>query len=142
MASVTGARVAQLKVRHHARQFGLSKYGLLRIYKVLIDLFVVKTVASFAERPLWWFSALALPATTISFLATVICVREAFSADGYSLVAADVALLFGSAAIFAVMGGIMAEMIYKTGNLKLHQLAVITATQPLATGSDRRRPRS
>ena len=38
MASVAGPRIAEIKVRHHARQFGESKYGLSRIYKVLLDL--------------------------------------------------------------------------------------------------------
>jgi glycosyltransferase involved in cell wall biosynthesis len=35
MTSITGARIAQIKVRHHARLFGTSKYGLSRVYKVL-----------------------------------------------------------------------------------------------------------
>jgi glycosyltransferase involved in cell wall biosynthesis len=47
MASIAGPRIAEIKVRHHARQFGQSKYGLSRIYKVLLDLMVIKTVASF-----------------------------------------------------------------------------------------------
>ena len=35
MASIAGPRIAEIKVRHHARQFGKSKYGLSRVYKVL-----------------------------------------------------------------------------------------------------------
>lgn len=140
MASLTGARVAQVKVRHHPRRFGISKYGLWRIYRVLIDLIVVKTVVSFAERPLWWFSVLALPAMAISICATIVFVREVlFSLEG-TVVMAGVALLFGSIAIFAVLGGIMGEMIYKTGNLKLDKLALITATQSggaATTGANR-----
>ncbi len=61
MASIAGPRIAEIKVRHHARQFGQSKYGLSRTYKVLLDLLVVKTVASFTSRPLIWFSLLATP---------------------------------------------------------------------------------
>ena len=38
MASMAGPRIAEIKVRHHARQFGVSKYGLSRIYKVALDL--------------------------------------------------------------------------------------------------------
>ena len=34
MASIAGPRIAEIRVRHHARQFGRSKYGLSRIYKV------------------------------------------------------------------------------------------------------------
>ena len=33
MASIAGPRIAEIKVQHHARQFGSSKYGLSRIYK-------------------------------------------------------------------------------------------------------------
>ena len=46
MASIAGPRVAQIQVRHHARRFGESKYGLSRIYKVLLDLMVIKTIAT------------------------------------------------------------------------------------------------
>src|SRR6185369_12469569 len=61
MASLAGPRVAQIKVRHHARRYGSSKYGLSRIYKVLLDLMLIKTVASFASRPLRWFGFLSVP---------------------------------------------------------------------------------
>src|ERR1700678_3250331 len=65
MASIAGPRIAEIKVRHHARQFGKSKYGLSRVYKVLLDLMVIKTVASFTSRPLLWFALLCLPLTLI-----------------------------------------------------------------------------
>src|ERR1044072_8898032 len=61
VANIAGPRVAEIKVRHHARQFGKSKYGLSRVYKVLLDLMVIKTVASFCSRPLLWFGMLSLP---------------------------------------------------------------------------------
>ena len=56
-------------MRHHARQFGQSKYGLSRIYKVLLDLMVIKTVASFTSRPLLWFTLLALPLLVVGTVA-------------------------------------------------------------------------
>jgi glycosyltransferase involved in cell wall biosynthesis len=37
-ASWAGARVAEIPVRHHARQSGSSKYGLNRTFKVILDL--------------------------------------------------------------------------------------------------------
>src|SRR5450631_1103988 len=69
MASIAGARIAEIKVRHHARQFGKSKYGLSRIYKVALDLVVIKTVTSFVSRPMLWFTLLSLPALLFSILA-------------------------------------------------------------------------
>src|SRR5215213_9083371 len=68
LASIAGPRIAEIKVRHHARQFGQSKYGLSRIYKVLLDLMVIKTVTSFTSRPLRWFSLLSAP---LMVLATI-----------------------------------------------------------------------
>ena len=38
MSSLAGIKIYELKVRHHARRFGESKYGLSRTYKVLLDL--------------------------------------------------------------------------------------------------------
>src|SRR5580704_3676265 len=69
MASIAGPKIAEIKVRHHARQFGKSKYGLSRVYKVILDLLVIKTVASFTSRPLLWFSFLALPAMAFALIA-------------------------------------------------------------------------
>src|SRR5690606_7857618 len=66
MASLAGPRIAQIKVRHHPRRFGQSKYGLSRIYRVLLDLLTVKTIVGFAARPLQWFVLLALPALAMS----------------------------------------------------------------------------
>ena len=61
MASIAAPRIAEVKARHHARRFGKSKYGLSRIYKVLLDMLVIKTLASFASSPLLWFGMLAIP---------------------------------------------------------------------------------
>jgi glycosyltransferase involved in cell wall biosynthesis len=50
-ASWQGARVAEMVVNHRARRAGVSKYGLGRTGKVLLDLLVVKFLASFVTRP-------------------------------------------------------------------------------------------
>jgi glycosyltransferase involved in cell wall biosynthesis len=54
MASLAGARIAEIEVRHHPRRFGRSKYGFSRIYKVLVDLVVIATILDFARRPMRW----------------------------------------------------------------------------------------
>ena len=50
-----GARVAEVPVRHHARRYGVSKYGLGRIFRVVIDLIVIKMLIQFAAHPIRWF---------------------------------------------------------------------------------------
>ena len=41
-ASWMGAKVVEMPVRHHARKFGYSKYGLGRVLKVIFDLLVIQ----------------------------------------------------------------------------------------------------
>jgi glycosyltransferase involved in cell wall biosynthesis len=61
MTTLTGARIAEIVVTHHARQFGVSKYGLGRVWRVVLDIFVVKMITGFAARPRMWFGLLSLP---------------------------------------------------------------------------------
>ncbi len=53
--ALTGASFTQIPVKHHARKFGESKYGLSRIYKVILDLIALKTVFSSFNKPLFGF---------------------------------------------------------------------------------------
>jgi glycosyltransferase involved in cell wall biosynthesis len=46
-----GGRIAEIEVSHHARAAGTSKYGLLRIFRVLVDLITIKFLGDFAMRP-------------------------------------------------------------------------------------------
>src|SRR5882724_62439 len=39
-AALNGATIAELPVAHHPRRFGVSKYGLSRTFRVLLDLFI------------------------------------------------------------------------------------------------------
>jgi glycosyltransferase involved in cell wall biosynthesis len=55
LAHLAGARITELPVRHHARQFGKSKYGLRRTFKVLLDLLTVKFLSAYATKPSYVF---------------------------------------------------------------------------------------
>src|SRR5437762_8071621 len=59
-ASWQGARVSEMVVNHRARRAGTSKYGLSRTMKVLLDLLVVKFLASYATRPIHVFGGFGL----------------------------------------------------------------------------------
>lgn len=127
MASITGAKIAEIKVRHHARQFGVSKYGLSRIYKVLLDLLTIKMIVSFSPRPLLWFSVLAMPIMLISALGLLVSIYDVYMQHSFSIAIAGAAVLFGALSFFLVLVGALGELINKTGNIKLNQLASLTA---------------
>jgi hypothetical protein len=61
LSTGSGARVTEVVVNHRPRRFGKSKYGISRATRVLVDLFVVKMLASFSQRPLSYFALLTAP---------------------------------------------------------------------------------
>lgn len=54
-AHSVGARITELPVRHHPRKFGVAKYGLERTVKVVLDLFTVKFLLSYSNKPIHLF---------------------------------------------------------------------------------------
>jgi glycosyltransferase involved in cell wall biosynthesis len=62
LSASVGARIAEMPVRHHARRFGESKYGISRTVKVLVDLLTLKMITTFRSRPLVGFAVAAIPA--------------------------------------------------------------------------------
>jgi glycosyltransferase involved in cell wall biosynthesis len=55
-----GARVAEIPVNHFPRRSGSSKYGISRIFKVILDLMVVKFLLSYSQKPIYVFGGLGL----------------------------------------------------------------------------------
>ena len=53
-------RIKETVVRHHPRQFGVSKYGLTRVYRVLLDLFSVYFFMRFKTKPAHFFGKIGL----------------------------------------------------------------------------------
>jgi glycosyltransferase involved in cell wall biosynthesis len=126
MASIAGPRIAEIRVRHHARRFGSSKYGLSRIYKVLLDLMVIKTVASFTARPMLWFGILSLPMLAAATLALgwtafTLCVQSRMS-----LSIAGTGVIFLTSTVTLLAAGAIGELIYKLGDLREHQFSGLT----------------
>ena len=58
MAHWRGFRVTEIKVRHHPRRFGVSKFGARRFARGLIDLLNVLFLTSFLRTPLRLFGPL------------------------------------------------------------------------------------
>jgi hypothetical protein len=123
MSSLAGTRIAEIKVRHHARKFGESKYGLSRIYKVLVDLLAIKTILSFFSRPLLVFAIGASLAALIGLVALVAALLQLSVSPG--IVFLSVALLYISLSVVLLSWGMLGELIYRTGSLKLEHFARI-----------------
>src|SRR4030043_1367699 len=55
-----GARVSEIPVRHFPRGSGSSKYGMSRVFKVILDLMVVKFLLSYSQKPIYVFGGMGL----------------------------------------------------------------------------------
>ena len=51
LVSMEGGRIGELPVKHEARKKGKSKYGILRAYKVIVDLLTVTFLQQYGDRP-------------------------------------------------------------------------------------------
>ena len=115
-ASWRGAKVVEVPVRHHARELGHSKYGLERIFKVILDLMVVKFMERYLVKPIYifgGFAALSLFASGASFAFMIYL--KVF--EGTSMIATPLPLL---SAMFFLVGaismllGFLAEIMVRT----------------------------
>ena len=126
LLSLSGARFAEVKVKHHARQFGESKYGLSRVYKVLLDLLTIKTILSLVNHPVTWFSRLAAVPFLVALLCAGIIIYQLAAVEPI-VIMTTIGLLFFSLGVFLVSLGFLCELIYQKGSLKVGELALLTA---------------
>ena len=131
VSSMAGIRIAQVPVRHHPRRFGQSKYGLSRIYKVLLDLVTIKTLLTFVRRPQMFFNWIAVPSALLGLLLISITVIGWWSnPDSPMVMTIGVATLSLVLAIIVLLWGILADLLYRTGDQKLEDLAKLTLVTP------------
>ena len=113
LSASVGARITELPVRHHARRFGESKYGISRTVKVLVDLFTLKMITTFRSRPLVGFAVAAVPMVMAALGFTALWGWAAthfapFKSE--AIVFPGAALLWVGAAFYFVMLGLVAEV--------------------------------
>jgi glycosyltransferase involved in cell wall biosynthesis len=81
LASWSGASIAELKVKHHPRKYGKSKYGLMRLIHGLLDLITVKFLISYSARPLQLFGIPGLISLAAGFVIGAYLTTEKFLLD-------------------------------------------------------------
>lgn len=83
LAVEAGARMVEVPVLHHARTRGTSKYGIDRVFRVLLDLLWIKFSMRFLHRPLHAFGGVgfAFIAAGGAFLAYLAVLKIALHQD-------------------------------------------------------------
>jgi glycosyltransferase involved in cell wall biosynthesis len=120
MSTVRGARIGEVVVRHHPRTRGRSKYGISRVGKVLLDVIATKMLITFSQRPMHWFSALAIPFWCAALIAGLAYAVVRFGTSGQSslLVSPIAFLLFSYLTVHFLLIGLIAELIVRSGRIR------------------------
>ncbi len=115
-ASWMGARVCEMPVRHHARRFGHSKYGLERVVKVVLDLIVVRFLDRYLVKPIYVFGGFGILSLLLSFASGLAMVGLKIFA-GVSMIQTPLLLLSALAfmvGIQSILLGLVAEILVRT----------------------------
>ena len=128
MASLAAPRIAQIRVRHHPRRFGQSKYGFSRIYKVFMDLLTIRTILSFSRRPSVWLGTVAGVAGVLAALAIGLSLMLMWSdTSDRSVVFSGLGVLFGALSIYAVFLGFLTQLLHRTMATRLRPFVMMAA---------------
>ena len=115
-ASWAGARTTEIVVNHNARTRGESKYGLERVFKVPLDLIVVKFLSEYSQKPIYVFGGFGLLSHMLALLTFAAMVYFKFW-GGKSFIETPLPMLV---VLFVLMGfmsmllGLIAELSVRT----------------------------
>ncbi len=114
-ASWMGARVCEMPVRHHARKVGKSKYGLERVFKVVLDLIVVKFLDRYFTKPIYVFGGFGILALIGSLVFLGLSVYWKL-ADGIAMIKTPMPVLAGMTflvGVISILMGLLAEILVR-----------------------------
>ncbi|MEX1071048.1 MAG: glycosyltransferase family 2 protein [Anaerolineales bacterium] len=115
-AGYVGAKITEVPVQHHPRRHGKSKYGLERTVKVVLDLFTVKFLSGYINKPIYLFGGVGIGFGLVGIVGLIfLFVRKYFLGTGVvdSPIFLLAALLF-ILGVQSVLLGLIAEMMVRT----------------------------
>jgi glycosyltransferase involved in cell wall biosynthesis len=111
-----GAKILEMKVDHHQRLHGESKYGIGRTFKVILDLLTVKFLSSYSTKPIYVFGGFGLVLFMCGFLTAGVMI--------YAKLVHDVSMILtplpNLSAMLVILGmqslmlGLLAELVIRT----------------------------
>ena len=115
LAFIEGARITEVKVNHRSRQFGSSKYGIDRTFRVLMDLLTVWFMKRFLTRPMYVFGFGGLLAIAASLVtSTYLFVIKVMGGDIANRPLLTLAVVLGLAGIQLFCFGLLGELLIRT----------------------------
>ena len=134
LATLQGASITQVDVKHHPRKFGKSKYGLSRTFKVMADLITVIFFRKYIQKPMHLFGTLGFISLGLGIIINAyLLILKILGYDiwGKPLIILGLISLLGGIQLITI--GIIAEISVRTyfegTNRKTYQVRRITNEQ-------------
>lgn len=121
LAKIEGARITEMAVNHHARQFGKSKYNITRTFRVIMDLTTINLFMKHLKKPIHFFGAIGM---TSMFIGSLLVLAMLYQAIVRYAENPDLNVLLTTAFLYIVSGfgfivlGLLANLIVATGTRK------------------------
>jgi glycosyltransferase involved in cell wall biosynthesis len=115
LAQLQGAKITEVDVSHHPRQFGKTKYGIGRTFRVMSDLLLMIFYQKYLQKPMHLFGTLGIFTFFIGIVLNIYLLIEKFLGHdiwGRPVLILAITLTLGG--IQLITSGIIAEMIMRT----------------------------
>lgn len=138
LASMTGARVTEVPVNHYPREYGVSKYGFDRIFKVFSDIFAMNLIIRFSSNPLKGFVLCAVPFILLTlFFGLLGTAALMFKwTAGKALFFWIATGLTAMAVVHLITLGVLGELVVSTSDLSHTELPEITKKTIMVNGEE------
>ena len=115
-AHAVGAKITELPVTHHARKFGKANYGLERTIKIILDLFTVKFLLSYSNKPIYLFGGAGAVLMSIGALDLLFLLirRTFYGVPVFTSPLLQIGVMFFIMGFQSVLMGLIAELLART----------------------------
>lgn len=115
LAVLTGAKIAEMPVRHHPRVYGVSKYGLSRTFRVVSDLLLMFFFQKYRQKPMHLFGTLGVGSFTLgSVILAYLGVLKLFGESIGTRPLFYIGILLLITAIQLITTGFISELLMRT----------------------------
>ncbi len=120
-----GFKVGEIKITHHKRKYGKSKYGFGRLSRGLFDFMTIRFLTNYSNRPLHFFGGIGIALGTIGFLMELyalylkVFLGELFLTHISLIIFGFILILMG---LQLISIGLLGEMIVKNNNVTNYEV--------------------
>ena len=111
-----GGRVTEIPVSYRPRQFGKSNYGVMRAYRVILDLILIKFLEKYLHRPIHFFGGIGIFSCLVAFMAGLLAFYYKFTGQKTLIETPlpTICAMFLTIGVQMILIGVIAELLMRT----------------------------